>query len=462
MAKKADIPVAKNQTIEAEFEDVTHDGQGVAKADGYPLFVPGALPGERGTVRVLKTNKSYGYGKLLELAVESPDRRIPPCPVYHQCGGCQLQHMSYAAQLRMKEKHVRDCLQRIGKIAHADIRPIIGMGDPWRYRNKVQVPVGMKDGELVAGFYRERTHKIINMDRCLIQMEKTDEVVQKVKELCGNLQIPPYDEERHEGVLRHIMVRYGLATREIMVVLITRTDEIPNRKKLVRGIVEAFPDVKSIVQNINPKRTNVILGEETRVLWGRDVIYDKIGDIRFAISAQSFYQVNPVQTRVLYEKALEYAGLTGEETVIDAYCGIGTIALFLAGRAKKIYGVEVVPEAVADAKRNAELNGIRNAEFAVGKAETVMEQWYEAGLRPDCIVVDPPRKGCEPSLLETILKMSPQRVVYVSCNPATLARDLRILEDGGYRTEAVQPVDMFPQTKHVEAVVRMTLKEQEI
>jgi len=276
------------------------------------------------------------------------------------------------------------------------------------------------------------------------------------------LQIPPYDEERHEGVLRHIMVRYGLATREIMVVLITRTDEIPNRKKLVRGIVEAFPDVKSIVQNINPKRTNVILGEETRVLWGRDVIYDKIGDIRFAISAQSFYQVNPVQTRVLYEKALEYAGLTGEETVIDAYCGIGTIALFLAGRAKKLYGVEVVPEAVADAKRNAELNGIRNAEFAVGKAETVMEQWYEAGLRPDCIVVDPPRKGCEPSLLETILKMSPQRVVYVSCNPATLARDLRILEDGGYRTEAVQPVDMFPQTKHVEAVVRMTLKEQEI
>jgi len=456
MAKKADIPVAKNQTIEAEFEDVTHDGQGVAKADGYPLFVPGALPGERATVRVLKTNKSYGYGKLLELAVESSDRRIPPCPVYHQCGGCQLQHMSYAAQLRMKEKHVRDCLQRIGKIAHADIRPIIGMGDPWRYRNKVQVPVGMKDGELVAGFYRERTHKIIDMDRCLIQMEKTDEVVQKVKELCGNLQIPPYDEERHEGVLRHIMVRYGLATREIMVVLITRTDEIPNRKKLVRGIVEAFPDVKSIVQNINPKRTNVILGEETRVLWGRDVIYDKIGDIRFAISAQSFYQVNPVQTRVLYEKALEYAGLTGEETVIDAYCGIGTIALFLAGRAKKIYGVEVVPEAVADAKRNAELNGIRNAEFAVGKAETVMEQWYEAGLRPDCIVVDPPRKGCEPSLLETILKMSPQRVVYVSCNPATLARDLRILEDGGYRTEAVQPVDMFPQTKHVETVVLMS------
>jgi len=456
MAKKADVPVAKNQTIEAEFEDVTHDGQGVAKADGYPLFVPGALPGERGTVRVLKTNKSYGYGKLLELAVESPDRRIPLCPVYHQCGGCQLQHMSYAAQLRMKEKHVRDCLQRIGKIAHADIRPIIGMGDPWRYRNKVQVPVGMKDGELVAGFYRERTHKIIDMDRCLIQMEKTDEVVQKVKELCGNLQIPPYDEERHEGVLRHIMVRYGLATREIMVVLITRTDEIPNRKKLVRGIVEAFPDVKSIVQNINPKRTNVILGEETRVLWGRDVIYDKIGDIRFAISAQSFYQVNPVQTRVLYEKALEYAGLTGEETVIDAYCGIGTIALFLAGRAKKIYGVEVVPEAVADAKRNAELNGIRNAEFAVGKAETVMEQWYEAGLRPDCIVVDPPRKGCEPSLLDTILKMSPQRVVYVSCNPATLARDLRILEDGGYRTEAVQPVDMFPQTKHVETVVLMS------
>jgi 23S rRNA (uracil-5-)-methyltransferase RumA len=290
------------------------------------------------------------------------------------------------------------------------------------------------------------------MDSCLIQHEVSDRVVARVKEIVRQLDIPAYDEERHEGVLRHVVVKVGVRTGEVMVVLVTNGPHLPKRDLVVQDIRARIPGVASICQNINSARTNVIFGPETKVLWGREVIYDYIGDIRFAISARSFYQVNPVQTKVLYDKALEYAGLTGEETVIDAYCGIGTISLFLAQRAKKVYGVEIVPEAIADARRNAELNGITNVEFAVGKAEEVIPEWKRQGITPDVIVVDPPRKGCDPALIDTIIAMRPRRVVYVSCNPATLARDLRILEDGGFRTVEAQPVDMFPHTVHVECV----------
>lgn len=448
-------PVRKNEYVDVVFEDLTHDGAGVAKVDGYPLFVPNGLPGEKAKIKVVKVNKSYGYGRLIELYEKSPDRVEPECPLYGACGGCQLQHLSYSGQLKAKEKQVRDVLERIGKLEHVKIHPVLGMGEPWRYRNKSQVPVGEREGGLVAGFYKKRTHEIIDMETCLIQQGKNDEVIRKVKEICEKYGIPPYDEVRHKGVLRHIMARYGHATGEVMVVLITRTEDLPFRKKIVADIVSQIDGVKSIIQNVNDKKTNVILGEKTRVLWGRDVIYDLIGNIKFAISAKSFYQVNPEQTKVLYEKALEYADLTGEETVIDAYCGIGTISLFLAQKAKKVYGVEIVPEAIEDAKRNAELNGITNVEFTVGKAEEVIPAWYEEGIAADVLVVDPPRKGCDEALLETILAMKPEKVVYVSCNPATLARDLRILEDGGYRTVEVQPVDMFAQTTHVETVARI-------
>ncbi|MDQ0176047.1 23S rRNA (uracil(1939)-C(5))-methyltransferase RlmD [Bacillus chungangensis] len=450
-------PVQKNEMLEVHFEDVTHDGSGVAKVDGYPIFVPNGLSGEKAKIKVTKVNKNYGFGRLMEILSASPNRVEAPCPIYYQCGGCQLQHFSYEGQLKAKEKQVRDVLERIGKLENVTVHPVLGMEDPWRYRNKAQVPVGEEAGRLVSGFYQARSHRIINMEACLIQHEQNDTAIQIVKDICQRYDISAYKEETNKGILRHVMTRYGYTTEDMMIVLVTRTPELPHRKQIVKEIVESIPAVKAIVQNINPKQTNVIFGEKTKVLWGSEVIYDYIGDIKFAISARSFYQVNPKQTKILYEKALEYAALSGEETVIDAYCGIGTISLFLAKKAKKVYGVEIVPEAIADANRNAQLNGIENVVFEVGKAEQVIPQWYKEGVQADVLVVDPPRKGCDEALLDTILDMKPERVVYVSCNPATLARDLRILEDGGYKTLEVQPVDMFPHTGHVECVALITL-----
>ena len=451
------LPVQKNEYIDVLFEDLTHDGAGVAKVEGYPLFVPNGLPGEKAKIKVIKVNKGYGFGRLMEITEASPYRVEPECPIYKECGGCQLQHMSYEGQLKAKEKQVSDVLQRIGKLENVKVHPVIGMENPWRYRNKAQVPIGEHEGGLIGGFYQQRSHQIIDMKACIIQQEKNDEVVKEVKEICNINGVRAYDEQKHKGELRHIMARYGLKSGEVMVVLVTRTNELTGKKKIIEEIVKRIPGVKSIVQNINSKKTNVIFGDETKVLWGEEVIYDSIGDIKFAISARSFYQVNPEQTKVLYDKALEYADLTGEENVIDAYCGIGTISLFLAQKARKVYGVEIVPEAIEDAKKNAELNGISNVEFAVGEAETVIPEWYENGVVADVLVVDPPRKGCDDKLLQTIINMKPKKVVYVSCNPATLARDLRVLEDGGYQTVEVQPVDMFPQTMHVECVAQLIL-----
>ena len=451
------LPVQKNEYIDVLFEDLTHDGAGVAKVEGYPLFVPNGLPGEKAKIKVIKVNKGYGFGRLMEITEASPYRVEPECPIYKECGGCQLQHMSYEGQLKAKEKQVSDVLQRIGKLENVKVHPVLGMENPWRYRNKAQVPIGENEGGLIGGFYQQRSHQIIDMKACIIQQEKNDEVVKGVKEICNINGVRAYDEQKHKGELRHIMARYGLKSGEVMVVLVTRTNELTGKKKIIEEIVKTIPGVKSIVQNINSKKTNVIFGEETKVLWGEEVIYDSIGDIKFAISARSFYQVNPEQTKVLYDKALEYADLTGEENVIDAYCGIGTISLFLAQKARKVYGVEIVPEAIEDAKKNAELNGISNVEFAVGEAETVIPEWYENGVVADVLVVDPPRKGCDEKLLQTIINMKPKKVVYVSCNPATLARDLRVLEDGGYQTVEVQPVDMFPQTMHVECVAQLIL-----
>ncbi|RBP05932.1 23S rRNA (uracil(1939)-C(5))-methyltransferase RlmD [Rossellomorea aquimaris] len=458
MSKKA--PVQKNDYIdEAVFEDLTHDGNGVMKVDGYPLFVPNALPGEEGKVKVVKPGKGYGFGRLTERTKESPFRQEPPCPIYKECGGCQIQHMTYEGQLQAKGKNVSDVMQRIGKLHDVLVHPVLGMKEPWRYRNKAQVPVGEKDGRFVAGFYQKRSHEIIDMDKCIIQYEKNDEVIQHVKDICEKLEVRPYDEKNHKGTLRHIMTRTAYTTGEVMVVLVTRTPELPYKNAIIDALVENIEGLKSIVHNVNPKKTNVIMGDYTRVLWGEEVIHDYIGDVKFAISARSFYQVNPEQTKVLYDKALEYADLQGEETVIDAYCGIGTISLFLAQKAKKVYGVEIVPQAIEDAKKNAELNDMTNVEFEAGPAEVVIPTWYKDGIRADVLVVDPPRKGCDEALLNTILSMKPKRVVYVSCNLATLARDLRILEDGGYKTTEVQPVDMFPQTMHCEAVAKIELVE---
>ncbi|WDQ34379.1 23S rRNA (uracil(1939)-C(5))-methyltransferase RlmD [Paenibacillus marchantiae] len=491
------IPVSKNEETVIDIIGMNHDGEGVGRANGYTLFVQGALPGETVRVRVMKTKKQYGYAKLLEIVKASPDRVSAPCPIYDQCGGCQIQHMSYAGQLAWKRQLVVDNLQRIGKLnvlveddeqaiqteqtsteeqmngsnrirlrmegvmieddttQGIRVLPTMGMDEPWRYRNKAQVPIGAAEGGLVGGFYAKGSHRIIDMDTCLIQHEHNDEVVAKVKEIGSHFGISAYNEETGRGLLRHVVVKKAFRTGEMMLVLVTNGRDIPYKDEWIGSIREAIPHVASICQNVNKKQTNVIFGDETRVLWGRDVIYDYIGDVQFAISARSFYQVNPVQTEVLYGKTVEYAGLSGKETVIDAYCGIGTISLFLAQHADQVYGVEIVPEAIEDARSNALLNEMKNVKFEVGASEDVIPRWKEQGIEADVIVVDPPRKGCDPRLLDTILEMKPERVVYVSCNPSTLARDLRVLEDGGYRTVEVTPVDMFPHTVHVESVAML-------
>lgn len=510
------LPVTKNDELLLDIIGLTHEGEGVGRVEGYTLFVQGALPGERVRAKVLKTKKQYGYAKMLELVQASVSRIAPPCPIYDQCGGCQLQHMDYVAQLAWKRQLVVDNLERIGKLrvaqgvagnlnselqpaeaASADsqarsadlhaqsadlqdhsvdlqiqpatlesrladretqlgegivVRPTLGMDEPWRYRNKAQVPIGVAEGGLVGGFYARGSHRIIDMETCLIQHEHNDDVVRIVKTIGRELGISAYNEETGRGLLRHVVVKKAFRTGELMLVLVTNGRDIPHADAWIGSIREQLPEVVSICQNVNTKKTNVIFGEETRVLWGREVIYDYIGNVQFAISPRSFYQVNPVQTEVLYGKTVEYAGLTGKETVIDAYCGIGTISLFLAQHADQVYGVEIVPEAIEDARANARLNNMTNVEFEAGSSEDVIPRWKEQGVTPDVIVVDPPRKGCDPRLLDTILEMRPERVVYVSCNPSTLARDLRVLEDGGYRTVEVQPVDMFPHTTHVENV----------
>ncbi|MGM0939891.1 MAG: 23S rRNA (uracil(1939)-C(5))-methyltransferase RlmD [Bacillota bacterium] len=458
MAKQT-APVKKNQTITLTFEDLTHEGNGVGKIDGYPLFVPYGLPGEEAEVKVVKVNKNFGFGKLVEVRQASSERVEPPCDVYYKCGGCQLQHMSYAMQLAMKQNQVKNVMRKIAHMEQVPVHPTIGMRDPWRYRNKVQIPVGDKHGELITGFYQKRSHQIIDdMDTCVIQDDSNDRLVEAVRRIADRLGIKAYDEKQNRGVLRHIMVRTGRETNDAMIVIVTRTEKLPHQDKLIKELTETYPHIKSIVHNVNSQRTNVILGKKTKVIWGETYIYDTIGDIRFAISAKSFYQVNPPQTKVLYDKALEYAKLGANDIVVDAYCGIGTISLFLAQQAKKVYGIEVVPEAISDAKMNAKLNGITNTEFVVGEAEKIMPWWKAQGLRPDVIVVDPPRKGCEMEFLQAMIEMEPKRIVYVSCNPSTLARDLKILDEGGYETKEVQPVDMFPQTNHVECVTWLERK----
>ncbi|MBC2392131.1 23S rRNA (uracil(1939)-C(5))-methyltransferase RlmD [Listeria booriae] len=450
-------PVKKNDCLDVVFEDLTHDGNAVAKIDGYPIFVPQGLPDEIAQIKVLKTNKNYGFGKIIELTKESADRVTPPCLVYSQCGGCQLQHLSYDGQLRMKQKQVAQVMKRIGK-QDVEVLPTLGMENPWNYRNKAQVPVGFVNGRLVAGFYQQRSHQIIDMNTCLIQQEENNEVIQTARAIFAKYYVEPYDETTRKGVLRHLMTRFATTTGELMLVIVTTKLNFPNKEEILAELQQSIPELTSLVQNVNTANTNVIFGEQTVVLEGREYIMDTIHGISFAISARSFYQVNPEQTEILYAEALKLAGLTGEETVIDAYCGIGSISLCLAKEAKHVYGVEIVPQAIEDARANAKLNKMDNVTFAVGKAEEVIPDWFKQGIKADVLVVDPPRKGCDDALLQTILKMKPKRVVYVSCNPATLARDMLVLTEGGYEAKMVQPVDMFPQTTHVECVTVLERK----
>ena len=469
----------KNDIIELKIEDIGVGGEGIGHLDGMAFFVKDAIPGDEIRARITKLKKNYGYARLEELIVSSKDRVEPKCALHKRCGGCQIQAMSVSAQLAYKANKVRNNLIRIGGFAPEFVdeimEPVVGMDEPYRYRNKAQFPIGTDhEGNPVAGFYAARTHSIIPVTDCLLGVEQNREILDLVLAYMKEHQVSAYDEITGKGLVRHVLIRYGFTTKEIMVCLVINGRSLPGADRLVEHLT-AISGMKSISVNINQENTNVILGTQTNCIWGEPYITDYIhlrdcSDDRFAltdtavafqISPQSFYQVNPLQTEKLYSLALEYAGLTGKECVWDLYCGIGTISLFLAQKAGKVYGVEIVPQAIEDAKRNAALNGITNAQFFVGKAEEVLPEFYAKGdmSHPYVIVVDPPRKGCDSACLETMLKMQPERIVYVSCDSATLARDLRILCDGGYELKRVRPVDQFGHTVHVETVVLLSQRK---
>ena len=466
----------KNDRLKVAITDMGMDGEGIGKVDGFTVFVKDAVIGDEAIVKLMKVKKNYAYGKLQEIIKPAVSRVAPFCFCASSCGGCQIQAMDYEAQLAFKERKVRSDLLRIGGFDAAGIdavmAPIIGMETPLRYRNKAQYPVGTdKSGNVITGFYAGRTHDIIANTDCKLGPECNGEILSCILSFMKQYHIPAYDERERRGLIRHILIRQGFSTGEVMVCLVINGSELPGGKELVRELCARklprpeMPEnaawrITSICISPNTADTNAIMGSSYRVLYGQPYITDRIGDVTFQISPLSFFQVNPVQTGKLYRKALEFAELSGGETVWDLYCGIGTISLFLAGKAGKVYGVEVVPQAIENARENAKINGIENAQFIVGKAEEVLPRVYEEHsddrVHPDVIVVDPPRKGCDEICLQTIISMEPERIVYISCDPATLARDLKLLTDAGYQLRCVQPVDMFPHTVHVETVVQLS------
>ena len=466
----------KNEIVKVKIEDIGVGGEGIGKVDGYTLFIKDAIIGDVVEAKVMKAKKNYGYARLMNVLTPSKDRvEEPVCPMARKCGGCQIQEMKYPAQLAFKESKVRGNLERIGEVPgellDQIMHPAVGMDgegmQPFRYRNKAQFPIGTdKDGRVIAGFYAGRTHSIIENTDCALGVEVNEEILNCILDFMEEFKIPAYDEVKHKGLVRHVLLRYGFKTDEIMVCLVINGKTIPHCHDLV-GRLRQIPGMTSITLSTNTAKTNVIMGDTIRLLWGQEFITDYIGEIKYQISPLSFYQVNPVQTEKLYGLALDYAGLTGNEAVWDLYCGIGTISLFLAKKAKQVYGVEIVPQAIDDAKNNAKINDITNAEFYVGKAEEVLPEYYKEyekthngeTAHADVIVVDPPRKGCEESLLQTIVDMQPEKVVYVSCDSATLARDVKFLRANGYELKDVTPVDQFPHTVHVETVVLLSHKK---
>ena len=463
----------KNEIVKVKIEDIGVGGEGIGKVEGYTLFIKDAIIGDVVEAKVMKAKKNYGYARLMNVLTPSKDRvEEPVCPMARKCGGCQIQEMKYPAQLAFKEAKVRGNLERIGEVPtellDQIMHPAVGMDgegmQPFRYRNKAQFPIGTdKDGRVIAGFYAGRTHSIIENTDCALGVEVNEEILNCILDFMEEFKIPAYDEVKHKGLVRHVLLRYGFKTDEIMVCLVINGKTIPHCHDLV-GRLRQIPGMTSITLSTNTAKTNVIMGDTIRLLWGQEFITDYIGEIKYQISPLSFYQVNPVQTEKLYGLALDYAGLTGNEAVWDLYCGIGTISLFLAKKAKQVYGVEIVPQAIDDAKNNAKINDITNAEFYVGKAEEVLPEYYKEyekthngeTAHADVIVVDPPRKGCEESLLQTIVDMQPEKVVYVSCDSATLARDVKFLRANGYELKDVTPVDQFPHTVHVETVVLLS------
>ena len=446
------IPVRKGQIYEIQIERLGTSGEGVGRYENFTVFVLHALPGERVLTMIEEVKKTYARGHVNKILQESADRVMPLCEIYDECGGCQLQHLSYEAQLCAKRAQVKDALTHIGKLPQIPVKDTLRSDDPWNYRNKMQFPIGIHKGKIVVGCFAQGSHRIINTENCHIQRAANNDLANAVREIAEKLRIPVYNEDTHKGILRHIVGRVGRGN-DLMAVIVTATKQLPRAKDFVCMLRERLPNLVSVHQNIQTYRNNVIMRRDTKLLWGRSTILDTLGRLNFHISPRSFFQVNTQQAEQLYEQALFYADLHGTETVIDAYCGTGTITLFLAQKARKVYGIEIVQPAILDARKNARDNHVKNAEFIVGDATAVMPALYKQGIRPDVIVVDPPRAGCTEIVLRTFANMKPQRIVYVSCNPATLARDLAILKELGYITREVQPVDLFPQTSHVETVV---------
>ena len=444
----------KNQQIDMTIDSFGAQGEGIARLDGMPVFIPRALPGERVRVQIVKVDKRFAFGRAMDILEASTDRREPPCPYYVQCGGCVCQHMSYAAQLDFKRNQVEGCLRHIGGI-DVEVLPVLGMDEPWHYRNKISMPVAGEAGAPAIGYYAQRSHRVVDVQGCMLSCDAADRACAAVRQWMVEQRIPPYNEESHTGLVRHIMTRVN-RLGQLMLVLVINGKQLKKQKELLERLRADVPDLVSLCVSPNEKRGNVILGDSYQVLWGQERLEDTLCGNRFLLSPLSFFQVNPQQTEKLYQTALDFAGLTGGETVADLYCGAGTISLLLARKAAHVTGIEIVPDAIRDAKENARRNGVDNADFLCGPAEDLLPRLVEKGMRPDVVVLDPPRKGAEPAVLEAIITCAPRRVVYVSCNPATQARDAKLLCAGGYQPIRCQPVDMFCQTAGVENVLLFT------
>ena len=451
------LEIKKNEVYESIITDYTTEGSGVCKINGMTVFVPSAAVGDKARIKILKLAKNYAFGKMEEILENSENRICVDCEIAGKCGGCSFRHITYSSELEFKRKRVYDALTRIGGINGELISDIQCADKPDNYRNKAQLPIAIdKDGKLRVGFFAPRSHRVIPLDECRLQSVIFNEVIKIFLEWAEKAHIPPYDEQTHTGILRHLYLRYASKTDELMVCIVANAKELRKENLLVKMLSEKLKNLRSVVLNINTDKTNVITGKTCRTLYGNDYITDELCGLRFRISPLSFYQVNRDQAERLYSIAAEFADLDKNETLIDLYCGTGTIGLSMAGRVKKLIGVEIVPQAIEDAKNNAAFNNISNAEFICADASEAAENLEKRGIKADCIIVDPPRKGCDRSLINTIVRMSPKRVVYVSCDPATLARDVHIFEEQGYKLQKATPVDMFPRTTHVETVVLMT------
>ena len=453
-------PVSKNEKYNIKITDLGYEGEGIGRVNGFTVFVPGLIVGEEAEIVIVKVKKSFAYGKALNIIAPSEDRNTPECRYYKTCGGCSLMHMKYDAELKFKQKRIKDCLERIGGLEDIETPAINGMEEPYFYRNKGQFPLSYDERNgLKIGFYAPRSHRITDLDECLIQHKATKDIIAVFRRFIAEYGISIYDENTHKGLMRTILTKTAVNTDDIMVCAVINGKNLPNSDKLV-DMLRKIPGMRSILININTKNTNVVLGGETKLLWGDDYIIEKIGDISYKISALSFFQVNTKQTEVICRKILDFGNFSKDDTVLDLYCGIGTLSLWAAKKAGRVFGVEIVPQAIEDAKENARMNGIENAEFMVSSAEDASPMLLEKGFRPAVVMVDPPRKGCDETVLNAIVKMNPNRIVYVSCNPSTLARDLKKLGEEGYKLEKIEGVDQFGRTGHVECVVLLYKNKQ--